>query len=87
MNRETWGVIWDLPDDPDGNVHHITEHGLTKDEVEDVLLDADLDTEESESSGRPLRRGGTDTGRFIVVIWEFIDPDTVMPVTAYELID
>ena len=22
-------AIWDLPDDPDGNVQHIAEHGLT----------------------------------------------------------
>ena len=22
------GAIWDLPDDPDGNVQHIAEHGL-----------------------------------------------------------
>ena len=57
MNRETWAVIWDLPDDPEGNVHHIGEHGLTEDEVEDVLLNADLDIEECESSGRPLHRG------------------------------
>lgn len=29
--------IWDLPDDPEGNVAHIAEHGLTVDEVEAVL--------------------------------------------------
>jgi len=23
-------VIWDLDDDPDGNVAHIAEHGVTK---------------------------------------------------------
>jgi len=77
-------VIWDLPDDPDGNVQHIAKHGLTEDEVEDVLLNADIETEISDSTGRPMRRGWTTTGRFIVVIWEFIDADTVMPVTAYE---
>ena len=27
-------VLWDLDDDPDGNVQHIAEHGLTIDEVE-----------------------------------------------------
>jgi hypothetical protein len=30
-------VIWDLDDDPDGNVVHIAEHDLTKDDVLDAL--------------------------------------------------
>ena len=34
-------VVWDLEDDPDGNVQHIQEHGITMDEVEDVLFDRD----------------------------------------------
>lgn len=29
-------VLWDLDDEPHGNVQHIAEHGLTVDEVEDV---------------------------------------------------
>ena len=45
MSRENWSVIWDLPDDPDGNVQHVIEHGLTEDEVEDVLLNANLPIE------------------------------------------
>ena len=30
-------VIWDLDDDPDGNVQHIAEHDITKAEVLEVL--------------------------------------------------
>ena len=30
-------VIWDLDEDPDGNVEHIAEHGVSKAEVEEVL--------------------------------------------------
>jgi len=31
-------VIWDLEDDPDGNyVHIVVEHGITQDEVWDVV--------------------------------------------------
>jgi hypothetical protein len=30
-------IIWDLDDDPDGNVQHCDEHGVTKEEVEEVL--------------------------------------------------
>ena len=26
-------IIWDSDDDPDGNVQHIAEHDLTKEEV------------------------------------------------------
>ncbi len=84
MHRLNWSVIWDLPDDPDGNVQHIAQHGLNEDEVEDVLLDPDVPVEISASSGRPLKQGWTMTGRYIVVVWEQIDEDTVMPVTAYE---
>ena len=78
--------IWDLDDDPDGNVQHIAEHGLTKDEVASVFAAADAITEESRSSGSPLTRGTTYTGRYVIVVWEHIDenPLTVYPVTAYE---
>lgn len=30
-------VIWDLDDDPEGNAAHIAEHGVTKEEVQEVL--------------------------------------------------
>jgi hypothetical protein len=30
--------VWDLDDDPNGNVQQIAEHDLTIDEVEDVVL-------------------------------------------------
>jgi hypothetical protein len=84
MRREHWSVIWDLPDDPDGNVQHIGQNGLSEDEVEEVLLDPSLPIQCSRSSGRPLRQGWTTRGRFITVVWDQIDPDTVRPVTAYE---
>ena len=29
-------LIWDLDDDPQGNVQHIAEHGITKAEVVEV---------------------------------------------------
>ena len=31
-------VVWDVDDDPEGNVQHIAENDPTVDEVEDVLL-------------------------------------------------
>ena len=79
-------VWWDLDDKPDGNVQHIAEHDLTKEEVEDVLNDPSNPTDQSHSSGRPATFGWTWTGKHIIVIWEEVqdDPLTVYPVTAYE---
>ncbi len=80
-------VAWDDDDDPDGNVAHIALHGLTPDEVEDVLRDPALPIDTSESSGRPCKFGYTGTGRYIFVTWdeESDDPLVVYPVTAYEV--
>jgi uncharacterized DUF497 family protein len=77
-------VIWDLDDDPDGNVHHCAEHGITPDEVEEVFQNA-ADADTSRSSGRPVVFGDTRAGRHLMVVYEEIDADTVYPVTAYEV--
>jgi hypothetical protein len=34
-------IIWDLDDDPDGNVQHCAGHGITKEEVEEVFQNAE----------------------------------------------
>jgi uncharacterized DUF497 family protein len=77
-------ILWDLEDDPDGNVHHCAEHGISQEEVEEVLLNP-TDSDVSESSGRPVVFGDTSTGKHIMVVYEEIDPDTVYPITAYEV--
>jgi hypothetical protein len=46
-------ILWDLDDDPDGNVQHCAEHGVTKEEVEEVFENA-TDADVSRSSGRPV---------------------------------
>lgn len=76
-------VIWDLVDDAAGNVQHIAENDVTPDEVEEILRIAD-DAQFSRSSGRPLVFGYTESGRLLAVIFEWVDDDTVYPVTAYE---
>ncbi|MBY0525698.1 MAG: hypothetical protein K2R98_19995 [Gemmataceae bacterium] len=78
-------IIWDLDDDEDGNVQHIAEHGVTKEEVASVLQNRNNPVEESDSSGRPSTFGWTHTGRYIIVVWELAneDPRMVYPVTAY----
>ena len=79
-------LIWDLDDDPEGNVQHIAEHGITKAEVVEVLTRPET-REESRSSGRPVAIGATSTGRTILVVYDEIDGDTLYPVTAYDLED
>lgn len=78
-------VIWD--DEPGANVEHIAEHGLTPEEVDEVLLDNRYPIERSRSTGRPCKFGWTNTGKHIIVVWDvvFEDPLMVAPVTAYEV--
>jgi uncharacterized DUF497 family protein len=77
-------IFWDLDDDPDGNVQHIAQHGVTKEEVEEVFENA-TDADVSRSSGRPVVFGDTSTGKHLMIAYEEIDADTVYPVTAYEV--
>lgn len=78
-------ILWDLDDDPDGNVQHVAEHGLSIEEVEEVLYDAD-EVIASNSSGRPMVFGETATGKYIAIVFDVVDEDplAVYPVTAYE---
>jgi len=79
-------IIWDLEDDPDGNVQHLLEHDVTVDEAEEVLLDPESSRAHSRSSGLPTAFGWTSTGRYLAVVYEIVDDDPLMlrPVTAYE---
>ncbi len=80
-------VVWDLPDDPEGNVAHIAEHGISPEEVEEVLFDPDSDTTFSRSSDNQITFGYTQDGRYIAVVWEHVmdDPLTMRPITAYDV--
>ncbi len=80
-------ILWDLDDEPTGNMQHIAAHGITKAEVEDVLRNKANSQGYSRSSGLPAIFGWTSTGKHIIVIWELVDDDPLMiyPVTAYEV--
>lgn len=81
-------VDWDDAADPDGNTAHVAEHGLTPAEVESVLLDPRASHDVSGSTGRPLVFGTTNAGRFIVVVYEVLNPDDPLilrPITAYDV--
>ena len=70
----------------DGNIEHIAEHHLTMDDVEQVIENFEEEGVSS-STGRPIRFGYTSDGRYIAVVFEWIDEVTVYPVTAYEVED
>ena len=77
-------LIWGLDDDPFGNVHHIAEHGLSKDDVAHAVGDA-VHHGVSASSGHPLLYGPAENGRLICVVYEQVDDDTIYPITAYPI--
>jgi hypothetical protein len=80
-------VAWDMEEDAQGNVQHVAQHGITMEEVEEVLLNENNPVGESRTSGRPVTFGETSTGKRIAVVWEQAsdNPLVIRPVTAYEL--
>ena len=77
-----WQVIWN--DEPEGNIEHIDQHGLTVEDVEFVLENNEVSAT-SNSSGLPCVFGYTPDDRYIIVVFEQIDDDTIYPVTAYDV--
>ncbi len=75
-------ILWDLPNDPAGNVAHIAEHGLVPSDVE-YILNNPLRKERSRSSGLPLVRGRIPSGELVIVVYQQIDQHTIYPITAY----
>ncbi len=65
---------------------HLAQHGVTVDEFEEVVCNPDS-VGESRSIGRPIAFGSTSTGKYLACLYELVDPDTVLPVTAYEIED
>jgi hypothetical protein len=76
-------IIWDLDDDDDWNVQHIAEHGIGNDVGH--VFDDPVGFDTSDSSKRPMVFGYTIDDRYIAVIYERIDEDTVYPITAFEV--
>ena len=77
-------IFWDLDEDSEGNVFHCAQHGVTKEEVEEVFLNA-MDVDISRSTGRPVVFVETKTGRHLMVVFEAIDKNTVYPITAFDV--
>lgn len=80
----TWfELIWEW-DEEDGNVAHIAEHGVSPEDVAEVLENP-IRHENSRTSGRAIVFGYTSDGRRIAVVYEQLDDTTLYPVTAYEV--
>jgi hypothetical protein len=81
--------IWDLEDDRDGNHWHICVegHGVTREEVEEVVAGNYETATQSRSSGQPEAFGWTASGKYLTVVFEKVsnNPLTVYPITAYEV--
>lgn len=60
----------------------IGERGITQEEVEE-LLSAGGPFEASARSGLPMVRGEVSTGRYLIVIFRWLDDITIEVVTAF----
>ena len=70
----------------DENEQHLAEHGVTKEEFEEVVFNAARsEIQRSRSSGNPLVVGYTSTGKKIACVYEDVDGYQIVPVTAYEV--
>lgn len=76
-------VLWDLDDDPNGNVRHIPidEH-LTKEDVEHAVEEANW-IGISRTSGAPILMGPAVDGRMLAVVYEEVEEDVIRPITAW----
>jgi len=80
-------ILWDLEDDPDGNVQHIAANGVTVEEYVEVFAGNYERATTSRESGRPITFGWTSTGKHIAVVWDEVQPEDpliIRPVTAFE---
>ena len=70
--------------DPAIGIPHIYQHGITENEVEDILIHPLKDLRGRDESRMAI--GQTEAGRYLKVIYT-IDPvpDSVFVITAYEL--
>ena len=71
--------------DPETGLPHIYEHGVTEDEVYDVLMGRGEDL--PGKNGSRMKLGQTSNGRYLQVIYvPDENPNSVFVITAYELL-
>ncbi len=72
--------LWD-----DETIEHLAEHDVTPDEFEAIVQSLHSQRDTSRATGRPLAFGRASDGRILACVYEFVDPTTVLPVTAFEV--
>jgi hypothetical protein len=77
-------LLWDMDDDPEGNVQHIADHGLTVPYVEYVLRHPAAEGI-SKSTSLPVAWGYTPENEYVMIVYERIDLDTIRVITAFEV--
>ena len=77
-------ILWDEEEDPDGNVQHIADHDLTVEDVDHVLSNPSREGV-SRSTSLPVVWGYTSDDRYILVVYEKADEETIRVITAYEV--
>ncbi len=65
-------------------IEHLAQHGVTREEFAEVVQNPD-ERGTSRSTGRPTATGCTSTGKTLFCVYDKIDADIVLPVTAYEV--
>ncbi|MDZ4657896.1 MAG: hypothetical protein SH868_10005 [Bythopirellula sp.] len=65
-------------------VEHIARNGVSVEDFQNVVMAA-RKTDTSVSTSRDMTYGRAADGRDIVCIYEWLDKDSVFPVTAYEV--
>ena len=64
-------------------IEHLEQHGVSVDDFEEVVASPE-EISESLSTGRPCCWGETSDGRLLFCVFEKINDNTIIPVTAFE---
>lgn len=65
-------------------MEHIARNDVSVEDFQNVVMGAKK-IDKSDSTGRDMTYGRTADGRDIVCIYEWLDEDTIFPVTAFEI--
>jgi uncharacterized DUF497 family protein len=64
-------------------VAHLAANAVSQHEFEEIVCDPGR-VASSRTTGRPIAIGVTADGRLLVCVYEHVDDDTILPVTAFE---
>ena len=71
--------VWD-----DETEDYLQQHSVSSDDFEAIVCDPDA-LDKSRSTGRPLAFGWSGDGRYLCCVYEYVDDDTSLPITAFEV--